>query len=694
MKKIFTTLLLSASAFAFGQTQIANAGFENWGGNPSPGVSSEPNGWYSNKSGSTTAQLGPQTCSQETSGPHSGTSCAKIETKLIGFPINTVVNGNMTTGVVNAPTTTKADGYIGTVKYQTSTDVRRMAFTGRPDSLVGWYKYTSGGTGETGKVTAILHNNQYYDPEIPTNSTYHPDPTADKIARATFFTTTANVTTWKRFSVPFAYTSTNAPAYVMINITSSSNQTTTVAGSILWIDDLEMIYNPVANFTAPTVICPNAAATFTDNSTATPTAWAWSFPGATPSSSSSQNPSVSYVSGGTYSVTLVSTYPSGTVAVTKTVTVNNAPNVTVNSPTICAGASATLTAGGATSYSWSTGATTASISITPAGATAYTVTGTDAAGCVGHTTANVSISASNLNATAATICSGGTVTLVASGANTYTWTSPASNSATITVSPVSTTNYTVSGTNALGCVHTTTTSVTITSSPTLSINSATICAGQSATLTANGASSYTWTSPASNNAVITVSPSSTTSYTVSGTAAGCVGTYTASTTVSVNPTPVVTLAAITSTPCAGSAPITLNGTPAGGTYSGTGVSAGAFTPSTAGSFTVSYTYTNTSGCSASASQVITVDGCVGVNELQLESVKIYPNPVKDQLYINTQVSGIKTVEVYDLVGKKVMSLSSSETIIAIDSHELTSGLYIVRIQAENSKPVIARFIKD
>lgn len=693
MKKIFTTFLLSASAFVFGQTQIPNAGFETW--DNVGALTEEPTNFNSNRTGTGFASSGPQTCSQAGSA-HTGNFCVRVETKYYIFA---VVNGNVTSGKVEAPSTSKSEGFLSA----TAANGARLTFTGRPDSLVGWYKYTqaTSGTGaaaEQGKVRVILHTGDYYDPETPVNGN-HPNMSANKIADALYVTPAANQATWRRFSVPFTYVNGTTPAYVMVNITSSNNQLTVApgssgTGSIMFVDDLEMIYNPVANFTAPTVICPNAAATFTDNSTATPTAWAWSFPGATPSSSSSQNPSVSYASGGTYSVTLVSTYPSGTVSVTKTVTVNNAPNVTVNSPTICAGASATLTAGGATSYSWNTGAATASISVTPAAATVYTVTGTDASGCTSKVTATVSISASNLNATAATICSGGTVSLVASGANTYTWTSPASNSATITVSPTSTTNYTVSGTNALGCVHTTTTSVTITSAPTLSINSATICAGQSATLTANGASSYTWTSPASNNAVITVTPSSTTSYTVSGTAAGCAGTYTASATVSVNPTPVVTLAAITSTPCVGSAPITLNGTPAGGTYSGTGVSSGAFTPSTAGNFTVSYTYTNTSGCSASASQVITVDGCVGVNELQLESVKIYPNPVKDQLYINTQTSGIKTVEVYDLVGKKVMSSTSSEIIITIDSRELTSGLYILRIQAENSKPVIARFIKD
>lgn len=693
MKKIFTTLFLAASAFAFGQTQITNGGFESWG-NPSPGVTNEPSSWYSNESGSSTAQLGPQTCFKETSSVHSGTACVRVENKTVPI-IGTIVNGNVTTGVVNAPTTNKINGYIGTINYSSSSDVRRMTFTGRPDSLVGWYKYTSGGTGETGKVTAILHNNQYFDPETPT--TYHADPTPDKVARATFFTPTGNNATWTRFSVPFVYTSTSSPAYVMVNITSSANQTTTFGGSKMWIDDLQAIYNPVANFNSPATICPGIIASFTDQSTATPTAWAWSFPGASPASSSSQNPAVTYASGGTYSVTLTATYPSGTVAVTKTVSVNAAPNVTVNSSTICAGQAATLTASGATSYSWNTSATTASISVTPASTTMYTVTGTDAAGCSAKNTATVTISASALNVNAATICSGGTVALVASGANTYTWTNPASNSASITVSPTVTTGYTVSGTNALGCVHSITTAVNITSAPSISVNSATICAGNSATLTASGASSYTWTSPASNNAVITVSPTSNTTYTVTGTAAGCAGTYSATGTVVVNPIPNnVSLSIIIGfTACVGSQLSGVMGSPAGGIYSGIGASSASVpTPATAGTFTLTYTYTNGNGCSAGASQQIVVGTCVGIEELQAASVKLYPNPVQDILFISTNSTEPKTVEVYDLVGKKVISLIATDAIISIDSRELTNGIYIVKIQSGNTKPVIARFMKN
>lgn len=238
MNKTFTTILsLTISLFSLAQTQITNGGFETW--ENVGATNEEPTDFNSNKTGSNTAQLGPQTCFRDGSIKHSGSYALRLENKTVF--VTTVVNGSATTGVVNAPSTSKADGYIGTVNYSTSSDIRRLAFTGRPDSIVGWYQYTSGGTGEKGKVAAILHTNNYFDPETPT--TYHEDPTADKVGKATFLTPTGSNSVWTRFTMPFVYTATVNPTYILISITPSNNQLTTFAGSKIWIDDISFIYN-------------------------------------------------------------------------------------------------------------------------------------------------------------------------------------------------------------------------------------------------------------------------------------------------------------------------------------------------------------------------------------------------------------------------------------------------------------------
>lgn len=62
---------------------------------------------------------------------------------------------------------------------------------------------------------------------------------------------------------------------------------------------------PVAAFTAnKTSVDAGGTVTFTDQSTNQPNEWLWSFAGGTPSTSTLQNPSVQYLSGGTYTVAL------------------------------------------------------------------------------------------------------------------------------------------------------------------------------------------------------------------------------------------------------------------------------------------------------------------------------------------------------------------------------------------------------
>jgi hypothetical protein len=238
MKQIFTTTLSLLSLYTLAQTQINNGGFESWGGNPSPGIAAEPTGWYSNKSGSNIAKAGPTICFQDGTIKRTGSYSVRVETTNY---IGTAVNGAVCTGVINAPSFNKSDGYIGTVNFSNTSDIRFMTFTGKPDSLIGWYQYVSGGSGEQPKIRAILHTADYFDPETPT--TNHPACIANKIADALWIGGTANQSSWKRFSVPFNYTSTATPSRIMINITSSANQATTIVGSKLWIDDLAVVYN-------------------------------------------------------------------------------------------------------------------------------------------------------------------------------------------------------------------------------------------------------------------------------------------------------------------------------------------------------------------------------------------------------------------------------------------------------------------
>ena len=115
----------------------------------------------------------------------------------------------------------------------------------------------------------------------------------------------------------------------------------------------------------------------------------------------------------------------------------------------------------------------------------------------------------------ATICARGSASLTATtdaSSPSYQWNDPSNaTTASITVSPGSTTTYTVTVTDGeTGCVNSGSGTVTVNALPTVGVNSATICAGGSAVLTATtGASSpsYLWNDPSSaTTASLTVSP--------------------------------------------------------------------------------------------------------------------------------------------------------------------------------------------
>jgi hypothetical protein len=295
---------------------------------------------------------------------------------------------------------------------------------------------------------------------------------------------------------------------------------------------------------------------------------------------------------------------------TKTVTVNPKPTVLINgsavsTASVCTTSTYTLTGGGATTYSWSTGANTSTISVTApaAGVSAvYSVTGTDINGCKNTATLTVTglaLPTFTLNNNSPNVCSGQSVSITANPpALTYSWSTGASGQ-TISVSPGGNTSYTVVGTDANGCKSNAVANVTVLSVPTITSSSATICVGQTTTLTANGGSTYTW-STAQNGNSISVSPGATTSYTVTGTAANTC-TNNVVTSVVVNALPNVT--ASSSVICNGTS-ATIN---AGGasTYSWSNSQSGPSISVNPGS-TTSYTVTGTNGASCTNTAVATV----------------------------------------------------------------------------------------
>jgi PKD repeat protein len=251
-------------------------------------------------------------------------------------------------------------------------------------------------------------------------------------------------------------------------------------GQALYVDNVNISgantnNPPVAAFVSWTPYCTGQNITFTDQSTNIPNSWSWSFPGGTPSSSPTQNPVVTYTSTGTYTITLIATNSIG--------------------------------------------------SSTPI---TQTVTIDTLPIVVAHTNS-------------LSVCAGKHATLTGSGVTTYTWVPGNHLSSTYVVTPTSSTIYTLTGLASSGCANTATVSVLVNALPVVVLSSLhdTICIGNSTTLNATGAYTYSWSPAASLSSTsggsVTASPTVTTTYNVIGTDTSTTCTNTSAHTIIVSP---------------------------------------------------------------------------------------------------------------------------------------------------------------
>ncbi|AEA44864.1 PKD domain-containing protein [Fluviicola taffensis] len=365
-----------------------------------------------------------------------------------------------------------------------------------------------------------------------------------------------------------------------------------------------------------------------------PASGGFSFVGGT--NASSVNPQIQFTQAGNYTVRLTLSNSCGSFVTNQPIVAQKPPQVIINTvPSVCAGLSVSPTASvidclePSDSYLWTfTGGSPNSVATLVPGAISYPTAGTfpislAVTNACGTTTANASVVIRPIPPVLnpqvnSPVCAGSTANFTsdASASTTYSWTGPnsfTSNQQNFNLTNVTATQagtYTVFGTMA-GCPGPSS-SVTLIVNPipviTVTPPSATICNGQSVSLTASGATSYTW-SPATglsatNTATVTANPTATQTYTIVGSNGTCSGTTTAI--ITVNPLPIVNAGPNVNL-CNQPIPFTLTPTPAGGTWTGPNVtSTGIFTPSGTGSFNLVYSFTNGNGCTNTDTLIVTV----------------------------------------------------------------------------------------
>lgn len=287
--------------------------------------------------------------------------------------------------------------------------------------------------------------------------------------------------------------------------------------------------------------------------------------------------------------------------------------------------------------------------------------------------------------------------------NSWTWTATSStgtifsnaNAQNPTITFSNSGTYTVSliAKNSLGS-DTSSQVITVNTTPLVAVNNSTICAGDATTLIASGATSFSWNNSASTNS-ISVSPTTSTSYTVIGTTNGCTDAKVAN--VTVNNLPTVSLALSSTLVCTSDSIVNLTGTPTGGIFSGTGVTGNSFDPSApgTGTFVISYNYTDGNSCTNADGKTITVNVCTGISELSNSVFMIYPNPTNGTFYIDydTAINGSVDIEVFDAIGKLILTQSSTTNHTNISLEHFSKGIYHVRLKNKQSYSVI-RLIRE
>ncbi|GAA4268782.1 glycosyl hydrolase [Hyunsoonleella aestuarii] len=74
---------------------------------------------------------------------------------------------------------------------------------------------------------------------------------------------------------------------------------------------------------------------------------------------------------------------------------------------------------------------------------------------------------------------------------------------------------------------------------------------------------------------------------------------------------------------------------------------------------------------------------LGINDFKEPSFKVFPNPTKDIWRVKTQNTNIKSIRVFDIMGKRVLTLSPYSSEAIIDGLSLVSGLYFAKIETES-----------
>ena len=253
MRKTFALLaaavLLSGAAQAQNRPQITNGDFETWtydGANLPNYFNSfqTADGLFSGLAYDKNNRQVKRS-SDKRPGSTGSYSCSIWSRKVSGV----IAQGNLTTGRVHAAAMSATGknnyNYSDRDGSNTNNGVKNpcaMPFTGRPDSLVVWVKFSPNGTDSShpyAKVTATIHSDfDYIDGYAQTSDSKY------VVATAINMTIAKTNNQWKRISIPFNYTNNGAqPKYILLSAATNAYPGGGHENDYLYLDDITLVYN-------------------------------------------------------------------------------------------------------------------------------------------------------------------------------------------------------------------------------------------------------------------------------------------------------------------------------------------------------------------------------------------------------------------------------------------------------------------
>lgn len=224
--------------------QLSNPGFEVWDGN---GSDDEPTHWNGFPSASCNLIVG---CGSATATRHekstdirpgsSGSYSCKLFATEITILGNTIVaNGTLTTGQIRIGSTTPTSNQNYNIT-RTANPSFRQPLNAKPDSISFWAKFVCPSSVQQARMSATIHGN--YDYRDPEGS--DPSSANHVVAKAIHNFSRGNQN-WNKYVIPFDYNfPASTPSYILLTFTTNKNAGEGSASDFLYIDDIELIYNP------------------------------------------------------------------------------------------------------------------------------------------------------------------------------------------------------------------------------------------------------------------------------------------------------------------------------------------------------------------------------------------------------------------------------------------------------------------